>query len=162
VRVLAVNAGSSSLKLSLLDGDDRQLLSTNLPASSEGIDEAALRAELERAGPIDAVGHRIVHGGSEFVEPVLIDDRVLRALDVLPTDVVNAADRGLASDGAVWSSRVVVVEPVWQRGGAVVVGAVDEAVGPFPRHRLVEALDLPVCLRPVGLGCEVPDLVVRE
>jgi acetate kinase len=83
VRVLAVNAGSSSLKLSLLDGDDRTLLSTNLPFPSEGIDEAALRAELERAGPIDAVGHRIVHGGSEFVEPVLIDDRVLRALEAL-------------------------------------------------------------------------------
>jgi len=30
-----------------------------------------------------AVGHRVVHGGSEFVEPVLIDDRVLAALEAL-------------------------------------------------------------------------------
>ena len=35
-------------------------------------------------------------------------------LAVLPTDVVNAADRGLVSERAVWPSPVVVVEPVWQ------------------------------------------------
>jgi hypothetical protein len=38
-----------------------------------------------------------------------------RELAVLPTDVVNAADRRLASERAVRSARVVVVEPVWQR-----------------------------------------------
>ena len=37
-----------------------------------------------------------------------------QCLVVLPTDVVNAADRGLVSDRAVWSPVVVVVEPVWQ------------------------------------------------
>jgi acetate kinase len=83
MRVLAVNAGSSSLKLSLLDKDDRSLYSTSLRSSRDGIEEDVLRAELERAGPIEAVGHRIVHGGSEFVEPVLIDDRVRRALEAL-------------------------------------------------------------------------------
>ena len=83
MRVLAVNAGSSSLKLSLLDERDRLLLSSSLPSSRGQLDEAALRAELEPAGPIDAVGHRIVHGGSEFVEPVLIDERVLRRLEAL-------------------------------------------------------------------------------
>ena len=35
-------------------------------------------------------------------------------LGVLPTDVVNAADRGPVSERAVWSASVVVVEPVWQ------------------------------------------------
>jgi acetate kinase len=83
VRVLAVNAGSSSLKLSLLDEHDRLVLSSSLPASSGRLDEAALRAELKRAGRVDAVGHRIVHGGGEFVEPVLIDERVRRALEAL-------------------------------------------------------------------------------
>ena len=42
-----------------------------------------MRAALEPAGGIDAVGHRIVHGGSEFVEPVLIDERVRRRLEAL-------------------------------------------------------------------------------
>ena len=83
MRVLAVNAGSSSLKLSLLDEDDRLLLSSNLSSSESQLDEEALRAELEPAGPIEAVGHRIVHGGSEFVEPVLIDEPVLRRLEAL-------------------------------------------------------------------------------
>jgi acetate kinase len=83
VRVLTVNAGSSSLKLSLLDDDDRPLLSSSLPSAHGQLDEAALRAELEPAGPIDAVGHRIVHGGTEFVEPVLIDEQVRRRLEAL-------------------------------------------------------------------------------
>ena len=38
-----------------------------------------------------------------------------RILDLLPTDVVNAADRRTASERAVRSAAVVVVEPVWQR-----------------------------------------------
>ena len=83
MRVLVVNAGSSSLKLSLLDEQDELLLSTTLPSPRGRLDEAALRAELERAGAVDAVGHRIVHGGSEFVEPVLIDEQVLRRLCAL-------------------------------------------------------------------------------
>jgi acetate kinase len=83
VRVLVVNAGSSTLKVSLLDEQDRLLLSSSLPSSQGQIDEPALRAELEQAGRVGAVGHRIVHGGSEFVEPVLIDEQVLRRLDAL-------------------------------------------------------------------------------
>src|SRR3954469_7017769 len=83
-------------------------------------------------------------------------------LAVLPTDVVNAADRGSVSERAVWPRRVVVVEPVWQGCGAVVVGAVGEPVGPLTRHRLVEAFDLAVGAGPVGLGREVSDLVGGE
>ena len=83
VRVLVVNAGSSSLKLSLLSAEDRPLFSSSLPSSSGQVDEQALRAELDRAGGVDAVGHRIVHGGSEFVEPVLIDEPVLSRLQAL-------------------------------------------------------------------------------
>jgi hypothetical protein len=57
----------------------------------------------------------------------------------------------------VWARGVVVVEPVWQRGGALAVRAVDEAVSPFASHRLVEALHLSVRARPVGLGGQVSD-----
>jgi acetate kinase len=67
VRILVVNAGSSSLKLSVLDGDE-------LVWSG---------SELEEIGDVDAVGHRIVHGGTEFVEPVLIDAAVVRRLEAL-------------------------------------------------------------------------------
>jgi acetate kinase len=73
VRVLVVNAGSSSLKLSVLESDDTTAL-------SESIDEDELPALLTSAGRIDAVGHRIVHGGTEFIEPVRIDRDVKQVL----------------------------------------------------------------------------------
>jgi acetate kinase len=54
--VLAVNAGSTSLKLSLVRGGE-----------SEPVDDFVAA---------DAVGHRVVHGGPRFEEPMLIDDEV--------------------------------------------------------------------------------------
>jgi acetate kinase len=83
LRVLVVNAGSSSLKLSLLDEQDEAVYSINLASTRGRVDEQALDDAIERAGRIDAVGHRIVHGGSELVEPVVIDERVERRLQAL-------------------------------------------------------------------------------
>ena len=83
MRVLCVNAGSSSLKLSLLDDHDQLLHAAEVPLQPGHVNEAALRAEFERGGHIDAVGHRIVHGGSELVDPALIDAAVLRQLYAL-------------------------------------------------------------------------------
>ncbi len=61
--VLVVNAGSTSLKLDLVRG------------------ETAERVEdFTRA---DAVGHRIVHGGLRFTEPVVVDDAVVAAIEEL-------------------------------------------------------------------------------
>ncbi len=61
--VLTVNAGSTSLKLCLVEGK-----------SSRPVDGFV---------PADAVGHRVVHGGMKYVEPVLIDDEVEQAIDEL-------------------------------------------------------------------------------
>jgi len=83
VRVLVVNAGSSSLKLSVVGANDELIMSENLPSPRGAVDRDELHATIERAGRLDAVGHRIVHGGSEFVQPVLIDDRVVRRLHAL-------------------------------------------------------------------------------
>jgi acetate kinase len=83
VRILVVNAGSSSLKLSVLDDADRLEASENLPAPGGRVDEQALLDAVSRNGPIGAVGHRIVHGGTEFAQPVLVDQRVLRKLEAL-------------------------------------------------------------------------------
>jgi hypothetical protein len=44
-----------------------------------------------------------------------------RELGVLPTEVVNAADGWPVANPAVWSARVVVLEPVWQGLVAVAV-----------------------------------------
>ena len=83
MRVLVVNAGSSSLKLSVLDSGDELVLSETLPLAAGRLDEDAVRTALGTAGEVEAVGHRVVHGGTEFVDPVLIDADVLRRLDAL-------------------------------------------------------------------------------
>jgi acetate kinase len=73
VRFLTVNAGSTSMKISLLDGEATA-------ASYDSLDEA-----IAATPSIDAVLHRVVHGG-ERSEPVIVDDTVageLRALTEL-------------------------------------------------------------------------------
>lgn len=76
-RVLVVNAGSSSLKLSLIADGDETLATRQLSASPGGHE---LRAALAALGEADAVGHRIVHGGERFLEAVQIDPEVESAL----------------------------------------------------------------------------------
>jgi acetate kinase len=85
LRVLVVNAGSSSLKLRLLKPDERVAASGDVPATHGEADQAALGGVLKELGAerADAVGHRIVHGGTEFSEPVRIDDEVERRLRAL-------------------------------------------------------------------------------
>jgi acetate kinase len=61
--VLTVNAGSTSLKLCLVDGDASRPVDGFVPAS--------------------AVGHRVVHGGARYTAPVLIDDAVEEAIEDL-------------------------------------------------------------------------------
>jgi len=83
LRVLVVNAGSSSLKLRLIDGADQLGGSVDLPAPRGIAEDEAVRRAVEGLGPPDAVGHRIVHGGSQFLGPVRITDRVVRRLEAL-------------------------------------------------------------------------------
>jgi acetate kinase len=76
VRVLVVNAGSSSLKLRLLDARNAIEQSADLPAGSAGLDTSSLARVLQGWDQPDVVGHRIVHGGTKFTGPVLIDGAV--------------------------------------------------------------------------------------
>ncbi len=81
MQILVVNAGSSSVKLSLIDDDDRTLAERELSAPGTAIDPVELRAALDdRLGEADIVGHRIVHGGERFRDAVLIDAAVEAAL----------------------------------------------------------------------------------
>jgi acetate kinase len=81
VRVLVVNAGSSTVKLSLVGDDEATLAERELRAPRAAVDkrelDAALKDEFERP---DVVGHRIVHGGERFREAVEIDPEVEAAL----------------------------------------------------------------------------------
>lgn len=80
MRVLVVNAGSSSLKLSVLDGGDVTARTTI--ERWEGVDDLdPLRQSLSEAPDLNAVGHRVVHGGPRCRESVRIDDEIVDYLD---------------------------------------------------------------------------------
>jgi acetate kinase len=81
VRVLVANAGSTSLKLSLLDVDDSDLWARELDAPRAVIEPAAVADALaELPAKPEVVGHRIVHGGERFQAAVRVDAEVLEAL----------------------------------------------------------------------------------
>ena len=81
MRVLVVNAGSSSVKLSLI-GDDREtVVARELPAPQSRLDPADLQAALDEGlADADVIGHRIVHGGERFRDAELITEEVEREL----------------------------------------------------------------------------------
>jgi len=85
LRVLVVNAGSSSLKLSVIGPADETLASREVAAPRAVVDPAELRRALAGGGlgEADAVGHRIVHGGSRFLSAVVVDSDVRHALGEL-------------------------------------------------------------------------------
>lgn len=114
MKVLVINAGSSSLKYQLMDPQTREVLAKGLcerigidgrlthkvpakdakhefeiamPTHAEAI-QAVLDAltspdhgVIASMKEIDAVGHRVVHGGEKFASSVLIDDVVMAALE---------------------------------------------------------------------------------
>ena len=82
-RVLVVNAGSSSLKLRVLGAGDEVAAGADLPAPRGTADSGEIRAAIESFGPVDAVGHRVVHGGTLYAAPVLITGEVRRRLESL-------------------------------------------------------------------------------
>jgi acetate kinase len=83
MRLLVVNAGSSSLKLRVLGPADELLDEADLEAPRAEVDDAAVAAWLGGAGGVDAVGHRIVHGGERFRAPTRIDGAVVEELRAL-------------------------------------------------------------------------------
>jgi acetate kinase len=80
VRVLVVNAGSTSLKLRVVERDDRVTKSVDVDPPGNSLEDD-LRRFVASAGPLDAIGHRIVHGGTRFTRPVVIDGIVRAELD---------------------------------------------------------------------------------
>ncbi len=90
-RVLVVNAGSSSLKYEVLDAETGASVTAGeverigVPGSDVPDHATAIAGVLDDldAESIDAVGHRIVHGGAVFVQATVIDDAVEAEIDRL-------------------------------------------------------------------------------
>lgn len=105
MRVLVVNAGSSSLKLSVLDASLSVLAGNELELPDGRIDPDAVAAAVNRLPEADAVGHRVVHGGAWFSGPVLVDAEVAARIGSLRTLAPLHQDRALAGIAAVGSVR---------------------------------------------------------
>lgn len=114
MKVLVINAGSSSLKYQLMDpatrevlakgicerigldgklthkvpaADSKHVFDIDMPTHAEAI-KAVMSALTDKdtgvissMDEIDAVGHRVVHGGEKFASSVLIDETVMAALE---------------------------------------------------------------------------------
>ncbi len=121
--VLVLNAGSSSIKYQLVDSDTGDRLAGGIV--EEVVDHAAaLRdvvAEVERLGrPIEAIGHRVVHGGDVFSEPVRIDDGVVEVIrELVPlAPLHNPANlAGIEAARAAWPTltHVAVFDTAFHR-----------------------------------------------
>ncbi len=101
--VLVINSGSSSLKYQVRDVEEGSVLAEGLiekigmgtggggdgeivgprdhAEALEQVDAAIHEALGEQT--LDAVGHRVVHGGERFAEPVLVDSEITRAIERL-------------------------------------------------------------------------------
>src|SRR5260370_27589474 len=62
LRVLVLNAGSSSLKVSLVDENDRSLAEYDFEVAEGRLDETQLAAAVRGMGTVEAVRRRFVHG----------------------------------------------------------------------------------------------------
>ena len=116
MKILVINAGSSSLKYQLIDTADNKVLAKGLcerigindskltykPAGKDGFElvkdmkdhtdaiKLVLDALVDKdhgvisdMSEIDAVGHRVVHGGEKFAKSVLLTDEVLETIESL-------------------------------------------------------------------------------
>jgi acetate kinase len=77
LRVLVVNAGSSSLKVSAVDPDDSIVFERDFKAQDGHYGEAELHSALREIQGVEAVGHRVVHGGAKYPASVRIDAQVV-------------------------------------------------------------------------------------
>jgi len=79
LRILTVNTGSSSVRLALIEhravGHDVVEARTRLEAGQD-VPERLLKEFLADHPPVEAVAHRVVHGGKQLVLPALLETPV--------------------------------------------------------------------------------------
>lgn len=110
-KILAINAGSSSLKFQLIEMPDETVITkglveriglddavftievdeekdetvTEIPDHGEAVtmllDKLTANGIIESLDEINGVGHRVVHGGERFSESVLITDEVIQEIE---------------------------------------------------------------------------------
>ncbi len=83
MRVLVVNAGSSTLKLRLLGPRDEVEATYDVDPWAGAADKSVLEPLSAARAAADAVGHRVVHGGPSLVQPTVLDGAVLAQIEAL-------------------------------------------------------------------------------
>ena len=95
MNVLVINCGSSSLKYQLINSDSEEVLAKGLCErigidgrlvyQKAGLDKEITEAEktgaIQSLSEIDAVGHRVVHGGEKFASSTILTEEVLKAVE---------------------------------------------------------------------------------
>ena len=83
LRVLVLNAGSSSIKVSVLGDDDEVVSRHDFELAGGKVDEAEVTAAVRSMEDVQAVGHRVVHSGPRYPGSVRIDPEVTRYLGTI-------------------------------------------------------------------------------
>jgi acetate kinase len=86
MRIAVLNAGSSSLKFKIFDMDTKKLLSFR-SVENIGEEDSDVKTHHEAIkslgidfSSLNAVAHRVVHGGDAFSKATLIDEKVINAI----------------------------------------------------------------------------------
>jgi acetate kinase len=82
MQVLVVNAGSNSLKLSVIGAGDETLAATAFTRPPDAAMHDAILEFVAQQDDLRAIGHRIVHGGPALRTTVVVDDTVRAELDI--------------------------------------------------------------------------------
>lgn len=83
MRVLVVNAGSSSLKVSLVADGDETLVEHDFKATGGRFEDSDLEHALREMKDVEAVGHRVVHGGPGYPDSVRVDPKLIEYLGTI-------------------------------------------------------------------------------
>ncbi len=92
MKILVLNCGSSSVKFQLIETSPEQMETSTDRVLNRGVVESANSGDavhsviagiLGSSSGIDAVGHRIVHGGERFPRSVVITEEIARDIEEL-------------------------------------------------------------------------------
>ena len=89
MNILVINSGSSSIKYKLFLNDTiiyegiKEEISSHYSALQDIFNDLNTLETINGFKDIDAVGHRVVHGGDKFHDSVIIDDKTIDAIEQL-------------------------------------------------------------------------------
>jgi len=84
-----IGIDGSKMEYEVIAKDFEKKLETPMPSHKEALELVISHLTDKEIGVIssvdevDAIGHRVVHGGEEFAQSVLVNDEVLKAIEAM-------------------------------------------------------------------------------